>query len=871
MNQPASAKPKAFRRARAWLAILMAVGLGAAVAAVAILTPFGRSLELRVSDFLRAAAALPDLDTLPGDVPITIIGVDDASLKQYGHWPWAWSRLADIIEVLEELGARMVVLDIEFPEEDTPRVVKEIGPDGRPVERIIHTVDRLVETVRTTGNVVIPFSLYYAERPMSSGLVAASPSDAAPAAAPNTTADTPPPAVLDRFAVSIPPSAVPGLKPAEGFQPMIPPLAAACAGSGCTSVLHDAEDGVIRRVPLLIRGGGKVYPHLMLEVAGLWRFGPGYRVGFSGDRLTLSSADGKESVAVPVSQAAQLELRWPTSIRALNSISIVPALGIVEQRQRNRTVMAQLDAIYPREGWAAARRAVDEARLRLVGHAPDAPTRAAFAELQKTLTAAEERLAMNLLTAANEPLPANADEKARRLRRLADDHLDFVGALHDPKDGIETKTEQLRAYVDGRLCFLGYFATGIADLHTTAIGNAQPGVTVYPPGIRTIVSGVAFRHPGDWAEWAISILAAAIVAVTTVHLSTWRGVAATMVLSVLVLAAAWTASARAALLLPVAGPVMAMAVGFAGVSVYRQLTEASSRRWITRAFQQYGSPELLEELMQDPDRLRLGGERLEITAFFSDIAGFTPLSEKLEPERLVALLNRYLSAMTDIVLSERAALDKYEGDAIIAMFGALVRLPDHAERGVRAALRMKAALPQVNQELLALDLLPSGTVLAMRIGLATGPAIVGNFGSEQRFNYTGMGDTMNLASRLEEANRWLGSGILVPESTYQACRQAVLFRRFGPAKIRGKAQPVRVHEPLAMEPAPADLKAVAEAFNRSIDALSAGDIPAAEAALADLLAIRPDDRPAKALGARIAAVKAGQAAPDDPWDLTKSK
>jgi adenylate cyclase len=159
----------------------------------------------------------------------------------------------------------------------------------------------------------------------------------------------------------------------------------------------------------------------------------------------------------------------------------------------------------------------------------------------------------------------------------------------------------------------------------------------------------------------------------------------------------------------------------------------------------------------------------------------------------------------------------------------------------------------------------------MRIGLATGPAIVGNFGSEQRFNYTGMGDTMNLASRLEEANRWLSSRILVPEATAAACGGKVLFRRFGPARIRGKAMPVVVYEPLALEPAPADLRAAAEAYGRAVDALGAGDVAAAEAALGEVLAARPDDGPAPALRERIESVRAGRAAAGEPWNLTRSK
>jgi adenylate cyclase len=383
---------------------------------------------------------------------------------------------------------------------------------------------------------------------------------------------------------------------------------------------------------------------------------------------------------------------------------------------------------------------------------------------------------------------------------------------------------------------------------------------------------VAFRHLDPWEGWLVALAAAWLMGVLAARLPTGWGIAAAVWLAAGAAAAARIAVAMdPPLLLPVAGPLLAIVLAFAGVSGYRQLTEASSRRWITRVFQQYTSREHVEAILRQPEILRLGGERRQITVLFSDLAGFTPLSERLTPEALVGLLNRYLSAMTDILLAERATLDKYEGDGILAFFGAPVAAPDHALHAVRAALAMQAALPRISEELVRAGLLPAATHLAMRIGCSTGPAIVGNFGSEQRFDYTAMGDTVNLGGRLEEANRWLGSRILVPEATRQACGQAVRFRRFGPARIRGKAQPETLYEPLASEPAPPAAAAVAEAFGRAVDALAAGNVAAAEKALAELLAAAPTDGPAQALKARIEAIRAGRIAPADPWDLARPK
>jgi len=389
--------------------------------------------------------------------------------------------------------------------------------------------------------------------------------------------------------------------------------------------------------------------------------------------------------------------------------------------------------------------------------------------------------------------------------------------------------------------------------------------------MRTILSGVAFRHMAMWQDWLIAVLAAWLVGVLGVRLPTGWGIAATVWLSTAVVVIGYIASATVAVLPPVAGPVAAIVVAFAGVSGYRQLTEASSRRWITRVFQQYTSAAHVDEIMRDPEALRLGGERRDITVIFSDIAGFTPLSEKMNPEQLVSLLNRYLGAMTGLLMAEGATLDKYEGDGILAFIGAPVQVTDHALRAVRAALAMQNALPKINDDLIHMELLPEGARLTVRIGCSSGPASVGNFGSQQRFDYTAMGDTVNLGGRLEEANRWLNTKILVSQTTRDGCDEAVLFRRLGVARIRGKARPMPLYEPLALEPAPERTKAVAQAFGRAIDALEAGQVDAAEAAVADLVAIDPDDGPAVALARRIQAVRAGEMRPEDPWNLARPK
>jgi class 3 adenylate cyclase/CHASE2 domain-containing sensor protein len=875
--KPASAKPKPFRRARLGVASLIALALGTLTAAAINLTETGQTLDLMVSDHLRSANPLPDV---PGANPVLTVEIDDRAIAhpEGGRWaPWPRPKQAAFIDTLVSLGPRFVVLDIEYADAEEACVAYRPRVDGSREAHIVREPDgQFRESLARAGNVVVPFSLYL------HGRAGATAEGAVPA-------HTEVPDHVRQHALDPPPPRTIPLLEAEGLNPMIPPVAGVAVGSGFTSLPKKDPDQAIRRIPLLARAGDHVFPHLGLEMAGLWRFGPGYHVWLRGDRLVLTSADRSLSVGVPVGPKAELNLRWPRDLAAAKrgGISAAPVLDLVRDRRelawldrRWRLAMEELASLFPDVGWADARRALDSAvdaagttAVDLAQNPDAAP--ASVEPLAKRLEAAEERLVMTLMTTAAGAADAAADSLASRAARAVEQHQAFIAAYHEARDGavanVRAGADRLRPRVASKTVIVGLSVTAGTDLHKTPIASLQPGVEVYPAVMRTILSGVAFRRLGAWAEWALAILAAWLVGLLAIRLPTGWAVAAAVWVTAGVLMGAFVAASAAALLLPVAGPILAAVVSFAGAIGYRQLTEARSRRWITRVFEQYTSPAHVEQIIDNPDALRLGGERREITVLFSDIAGFTPLSERMDPERLVALLQHYLGAMTALLYAERATLDKYEGDGIMAFVGAPVQVYDHALRAVRAALAMQNAMPEINDDLVRMGLLEDGTRLRIRVGCSSGPANVGNFGSETRFDYTAMGDTVNLGGRLEEANRWLGTRILVPVSTREACGEAVLFREVGLARIRGKAEPVRLFEPLALEPAPAPLRRIAETFGRTVRALEAGDVEAAEAALADLVAAHPDDAPTAALRERIQAVRDGKAGPRDPWNLARPK
>jgi adenylate cyclase len=256
------------------------------------------------------------------------------------------------------------------------------------------------------------------------------------------------------------------------------------------------------------------------------------------------------------------------------------------------------------------------------------------------------------------------------------------------------------------------------------------------------------------------------------------------------------------------------------------VSEGRMRLYLRRAFEHYLSPAVISRIVEDPTRLRLGGDRRELTILFADLEGFTALSERIEPQALALFLNRYLGEMTEIVLAEEGTLDKYLGDAIVAFWNAPSDQPDHAERAVRAAIRCQRRLAEMQPDLRR----RIGRDLRMRIGVHTGTATVGNFGSRHRFDYTVLGDAPNLASRLEGANKHFGTGLLVSEATWQAVSGAFQGRALGSIHVVGRAAPVKVFEPMALaEDAPPPLLASFEEARRRCEAV---DWPGAAAALA---------------------------------------
>ena len=237
-------------------------------------------------------------------------------------------------------------------------------------------------------------------------------------------------------------------------------------------------------------------------------------------------------------------------------------------------------------------------------------------------------------------------------------------------------------------------------------------------------------------------------------------------------------------------PFITIALAYVATLAYKYFAELRDKMYIKDAFGRYLSPNVMREVLKNPDLLHLGGTKRNVTVFFSDIANFTTISEGMKPEELVSQINDYLSEMTDIIMELGGTLDKYVGDAIVAYFGAPIDMEGHAGIACEAALRMRERLPRLHKKWKA-----EGKPLAdFRIGINTGYVVVGNVGSEKRFDYTVLGDEVNLGSRLEGANKKYETRVMISETTALALGSAFIVRKLDLLRVKGKTRPVRVYE-----------------------------------------------------------------------------
>lgn len=372
------------------------------------------------------------------------------------------------------------------------------------------------------------------------------------------------------------------------------------------------------------------------------------------------------------------------------------------------------------------------------------------------------------------------------------------------------------AFRDRHVIF-GFSAPGLFDLRPAPVGGVFSGPEIQATALDNLLNGDFLAGVTAPVTVALTVLLALLAAYPVLY-SRSAGKSVALFAVFLPLPAVVSLAAYAqGYWIPLVVLEAAVSLSLLGALTVNYATEGRQKRFIKGAFRHYLSPKVIEELIAHPDRLKLGGERRTLSIFFSDLQGFTSIAEGLEPEELTSLLNDYLSAMTDIIHDEGGTLDKYVGDAIIAFWNAPLEQPDHAARAARAALRCQAKLAELRPAFRN----RIGRDLAMRVGLNTGAAIVGNMGSHSRFDYTVLGDAVNLASRLEGINKQFGTYTLASEALRSASGGGFAWREISRVAVVGRKEDVRVFELFPPEETDARSRAD-QAFAAGLEAFYAG-------------------------------------------------
>ena len=427
-----------------------------------------------------------------------------------------------------------------------------------------------------------------------------------------------------------------------------------------------------------------------------------------------------------------------------------------------------------------------------------------------------------------------------------------------PDDEWDEETEELQEMIRGKIVLVGDTSEVSHDIFTSPIGEVY-GIEFLADTITTLMKNAPIRPASSGSEMLVLlILFICFVLVALIPkyenalffliISTYTGFG---VFTYVYYGVAYSMSYA----------LIACLLSTGTINLYLFMLERKQKGFIKGAFSQYLSPTVIDQIVANPDMLKLGGEKREMTPFFSDIQGFSTISEGLTPEELVQLLNEYLTAMCDIISSHHGTIDKFEGDAIIAFWGAPLDLPNHATVACYATIEMQKRSVELRKMLRE----QNRPLLYTRMGLNSGPVVVGNMGSAERMDYTMMGDVVNLAARLEGANKFYKTYSMISGSTYELVKDDVDSRQLDIIRVVGKNEPVPVHELLARKnETSSEMSGVVEQYLKGLKLYQDRNFADAVKEFEKVLTIDPDDGPSQTYVKRCAMFI--ETPPEKDWD-----
>jgi len=420
-------------------------------------------------------------------------------------------------------------------------------------------------------------------------------------------------------------------------------------------------------------------------------------------------------------------------------------------------------------------------------------------------------------------------------------------------------------FFKGKVVFIGLTAAGLYDLKPTSISSISTGVLIHATALENIVNGTYVRHVSGVFVIFLMVLVCLSVSYTVLKSHSLVVNLSLFIVSLLVILMVLASLFKSSLYMNIISPISALVVSFLISVAYSYATEGRQRLFLKATFSQYMDKKIADYIIENPSLIKPGGKVRRVTVFFADLAGFTSFSEIVSPEKVATVLHTVLNSLTEVLIRNQGVIDKYIGDSVMSFWGAPFDTDRDEINACRSAIECLSALRQINDDLREEGL----TELRVRIGIHSGDAIAGNIGSDRLFHYTVIGDTVNLASRLESANKFFRTSIIVSEDTLKETNNIFCTRELGSIAVKGKVQPVKVFELLAEEQnIEHNEKELAELFSRGMDFYKKGQWQEALGTFVELSEKYPEDGPSQFYKDRCEHVISNNHLTQD-WDVIK--
>jgi adenylate cyclase len=868
--------------------------------------PFYQTFENRVYDLFLSIK--PEVEE---DERLLLLDVDDLAISEVGVWPWSRDIMANGLVLLREFDAEYIVFDIEYTEE-SPRgvnsiVLREEVPElfekefgaildnisglfgalaaGQiPLEEAEGYIGDLRQLTEESRQILLK-KIQEIERDNDEFLGAAARLNGHSFFTVGMLTEEDPgvPHSLVEYAEEhLPLNNVSGenpmLRSAEGLRPCIYPILSKARSAGFPNVKVD-DDGVRRRIDLLMKYNGKYFPQLAFSPLLRWLGMPEIELGEQS--IILKGAEhpdrGKKDISIPLTEDGFVLINWPhstyeESFRHMSYYELVYNRELEQRLVENLRIMNDAGYLSYHDGdfplldaynYAAGIRSevLDGGDPELMDEYAEV-RRQFFTELENFLNGSVEA-AINADIASALDSGQLDEATAGAYRDIQAEVPEVFSAAREVSKNLTASRSRLAEAIPGSFIIIGHVGTSTTDIGVTPFAKEYMNVGTHAALINTILQENFLDELPEWYSiilaLVISLLAALLIWKMTPVYSLITG---TVFLIVLV-GADMGVFVGTGLYFPPVIPMFSLFFTFIALTAVQFIRTARDRAYIRNAFSHYLSTDVINDLLSDPDKLSLGGDKKYMTALFTDVRGFSTISEQLDPKELVGLLNLYLTEMSDIILDHKGTIDKYEGDAIICFFGAPIEYTDHAERACLSAIRMKKVEKDLNRRFVEEQLSPAPVLT--RVGINTGEMVVGNMGTAQKMDYTIMGNSVNLAARLEGVNKQYGTWILVSETTFKEGGPKIVGRRLDRVRVVGIKEPVRLYE-LVDEKSSIDSSTMEalEIFHNGLEAFEAREWKKARGIFRQVLDILPDDGPARFYIGRCDKFK--KKAPPDNWD-----